>query len=122
MGLHSGVGVELRLKPADPGTGVVFRRVDLTDKYSDSGYSGYAAYHKGDVWASTVWDIYLALGGDSPYEASRKWAGNLVLKLLLEANVAYALQREDLGDDMRDILQRYAAAAQDGGVLSPAAS
>jgi UDP-3-O-[3-hydroxymyristoyl] N-acetylglucosamine deacetylase/3-hydroxyacyl-[acyl-carrier-protein] dehydratase len=29
VGLHTGAGVRLRLKPADTGTGVVFRRVDL---------------------------------------------------------------------------------------------
>lgn len=65
------------------------RRVDLTDKYSDTGYSGYGSYHKGSIWASTVWDMYLSLGGDNVYEAHRKWAADVVLKLLLEANVAY---------------------------------
>jgi UDP-3-O-[3-hydroxymyristoyl] N-acetylglucosamine deacetylase len=29
VGLHSGTKVELTLRPADPGTGIVFRRVDL---------------------------------------------------------------------------------------------
>ncbi|MHC4550604.1 MAG: UDP-3-O-acyl-N-acetylglucosamine deacetylase [Planctomycetota bacterium] len=29
VGLHSGAGVRLRLRPAEPGTGTVFRRVDL---------------------------------------------------------------------------------------------
>jgi UDP-3-O-[3-hydroxymyristoyl] N-acetylglucosamine deacetylase/3-hydroxyacyl-[acyl-carrier-protein] dehydratase len=32
VGLHTGAGVSLRLRPADEGTGVVFRRVDLPGK------------------------------------------------------------------------------------------
>jgi UDP-3-O-[3-hydroxymyristoyl] N-acetylglucosamine deacetylase/3-hydroxyacyl-[acyl-carrier-protein] dehydratase len=32
IGLHSGAGVQLRLRPADANTGVVFRRVDLPGK------------------------------------------------------------------------------------------
>lgn len=31
-GLHTGAGVRLRLRPADPGTGILFRRVDLPGK------------------------------------------------------------------------------------------
>jgi UDP-3-O-[3-hydroxymyristoyl] N-acetylglucosamine deacetylase/3-hydroxyacyl-[acyl-carrier-protein] dehydratase len=32
VGLHTGAGVRLRLKPAEPGAGVFFRRLDLPDK------------------------------------------------------------------------------------------
>jgi len=32
VGLHTGAGVTLRLRPAEAGSGVVFRRVDLPDK------------------------------------------------------------------------------------------
>jgi UDP-3-O-[3-hydroxymyristoyl] N-acetylglucosamine deacetylase/3-hydroxyacyl-[acyl-carrier-protein] dehydratase len=32
VGLHTGAGVRLRLKPADPGAGILFRRVDLPDR------------------------------------------------------------------------------------------
>lgn len=32
VGLHTGAGVRLRLCPADPGSGIVFRRVDLPGK------------------------------------------------------------------------------------------
>ena len=32
VGLHTGAGVRLRLRPADPGAGIVFRRVDLPGK------------------------------------------------------------------------------------------
>ena len=32
VGLHTGAGVRLRLRPAEPGSGIVFRRVDLPGK------------------------------------------------------------------------------------------
>lgn len=66
------------------------RRVNLSESYSDTNYSSYGAYFKGSIWATTVWQIYLALGGASVYQNKRNWAADLVLKLHLEANVGYS--------------------------------
>jgi hypothetical protein len=66
------------------------RRVDRTESYSDSGFASYGTYLRGDIWATTVWQMYLALGGDSVHQAKRDWASDLVLKLHLEGNVGFA--------------------------------
>jgi len=65
------------------------RRLDLSESYSDSGYSSYDRYLKADTWATTVWQIYLALGGDSIYKNKRNLAAALVLKFHVEANALY---------------------------------
>lgn len=67
------------------------RRTNLTQAYSDPNYSTYYHYLKGDIWASTVWQIYLALGGASAYETKRRWAADICIKLHLMANVGYGL-------------------------------
>ncbi|MHC4971429.1 MAG: UDP-3-O-acyl-N-acetylglucosamine deacetylase [Planctomycetota bacterium] len=41
VGLHTGAGVRLRLKPADSGTGIVFRRVDLPGRPEVPATSSY---------------------------------------------------------------------------------
>jgi UDP-3-O-[3-hydroxymyristoyl] N-acetylglucosamine deacetylase/3-hydroxyacyl-[acyl-carrier-protein] dehydratase len=41
VGLHTGAGVRLRLKPADAGTGILFRRVDLPGKPEVPATSSY---------------------------------------------------------------------------------
>jgi UDP-3-O-[3-hydroxymyristoyl] N-acetylglucosamine deacetylase/3-hydroxyacyl-[acyl-carrier-protein] dehydratase len=41
VGLHTGAGVRLRLKPADPGSGIRFRRVDLPGQPEVPATSGY---------------------------------------------------------------------------------
>jgi hypothetical protein len=65
------------------------RRMDLTESYANT--TPYTpGYFWGNIWATTFWQIYLALGGASVYPDKRRWAGNLALKLILEANIGYA--------------------------------
>jgi hypothetical protein len=64
------------------------RRVDLPNVYSPD-FDTFGAYICGDVWAGSVWNIYLALGGESAKAVIRKKAADLVLRLHLDANSAF---------------------------------
>ena len=70
VGLHSGAHVELALRPALPGTGVVFRRLDLgrqatvraaVENVVDTRYATTLA--RGEVRVSTVEHLMAALAG-----------------------------------------------------------
>ena len=70
VGLHSGAHVELALRPASPGTGVVFRRLDLgrhatvpaaVENVVDTRYATTLA--RGEVRVSTVEHLMAALAG-----------------------------------------------------------
>lgn len=70
VGLHSGVRVELALRPAAPDTGIVFRRVDLdspvdmpADPYSVVDTRLCSGLQKGTVKIGTVEHLMSALAG-----------------------------------------------------------
>jgi hypothetical protein len=64
------------------------RRVNLTARFDDSGFSGYGFYFKGDIMATALWDLFLNIGGDSSNENVRKAAADAVIHLYLEMLVA----------------------------------
>jgi len=70
VGLHSGVKVSLRLRPAVPGTGIVFRRVDLeppielkADPYAVGDTRMASCLEKDGVKLGTVEHLMSALAG-----------------------------------------------------------
>ncbi len=70
IGLHSGVPVRLNLKPADPDTGIVFRRIDLTpakeirSQAQAVGDTRMAStISEGDIRVATVEHLMSALSG-----------------------------------------------------------
>lgn len=66
------------------------RRVDLTQKFSDAGYSGYGSTLKGAIGATAMWDCYLNLGGNSSNAYVRKWAADELIATYMEMLVATA--------------------------------
>jgi zinc metalloprotease ZmpB len=64
------------------------RRVDLTDRFDDSSFNSFDMYHKGDVYATALWDVFLNIGGNSGSEDVRKWAADELIRTYLEMLVA----------------------------------
>ena len=60
------------------------RRVDLSERFDDQGFSGYGFYFKGDVLATALWDIFLNIGGNSPNADERKAAADTIIHTYLE--------------------------------------
>jgi len=61
-----------------------WRRVDLTEKFSDPGYSSYPATKKGAICATALWDVFLNIGGNSSNPNVRRWAADEVIATYLE--------------------------------------
>jgi hypothetical protein len=61
------------------------RRVDLADRFDDGNFSSYGRYHKGDVLATALWDLFLNIGGGpGNTSAVRTAAADQVIQLYLE--------------------------------------
>jgi len=60
------------------------RRYDRAWKFDDAAIVGESA--RGEIWASTLFEIYRNLGGDSYWRGVRKFARDLEIKLHLKAN------------------------------------
>jgi hypothetical protein len=65
------------------------RRLDLKEKFSDAGFNQYGMYLKGDVLATALWDLFLAVGG-SRTAAARQKAADTVVRLYLEMLITAA--------------------------------
>jgi hypothetical protein len=65
------------------------RRLDLKEKFSDSGFGGYDEYLQGDVLATALWDLFLSLGGSGKV-SSRKKAADTVIRIYLEMLISAA--------------------------------
>jgi len=72
VGLHTGAGVTLRLRPAEPHTGIVFRRVDLPDRPEVPARAEYlhdqprrSALRNGKAEVNTVEHLLAALAAHS---------------------------------------------------------
>jgi hypothetical protein len=57
-------------------------------KFSDSNFSSLSIHTKGSVLAATLWELYLALGGDSKEPTDRIAAADRVVHLYLEMLVS----------------------------------
>jgi hypothetical protein len=66
------------------------RRLNLHEKFSDAKFRTYDMYLKGDVLASTLWEIFLAIGGKSERPSTRGKAADAVIRIYLEMLVAAA--------------------------------
>lgn len=56
-----------------------WRRVDVSERFDDPDYADYDHYLLGNIWASTLWEGYLALGGDAPDAHDRKAAADAMI-------------------------------------------
>jgi hypothetical protein len=65
------------------------RRLDLQEKFSDNGFDSYDMYLQGDVLATVLWDLFLALGGSGSL-AARKKAADTVIRANLEMLITAA--------------------------------
>jgi hypothetical protein len=65
------------------------RRLDLGEKFSDAGFDGYDMYLQGDVLATALWALFLALGG-SGNAVAREGAADTVVRLYLEMLITAA--------------------------------
>ncbi len=61
-----------------------FRRVDLTQRFDDSGYSEYPSGLKGSIGATALWDWFINIGGQSSDENIRKLAEDEVISTYIE--------------------------------------
>ncbi len=76
MGDWSGIGSVLRC----------VRRVD-NQKYYPEDFRGIMSYDSdGEIWSAALWDIYLALGGNSKEKDNRIKARDRSIRLVLESN------------------------------------
>ena len=66
------------------------RRLDLSERFDDPGFSHYSEYLKGDILATALWDLYLAIGGKSPTAATREKAADTVIRMYLEMLISAA--------------------------------
>ena len=73
------------------------RRLDLKEKFSDRGFDGYDMYLQGDVLATALWDLFLALGGSGTAPA-RKKAAATVIQIYLEMLITAA--DDSLAEDL----------------------
>ncbi len=91
-----------------------WRRVDVTERFDDVDYADYDYYLRGSIWASTLWDAYLALGGDAPEPTDREAAADAMIATYLTAlphtgpgqsveYVARALLRSNTGRAEADV-------------------
>jgi len=62
-----------------------WRRVDVSERFDDPDFADYDHYLRGNIWASTLWDAYLALGGDSTQSHEREAAANEIITIYLTA-------------------------------------
>lgn len=60
------------------------RRLNLTEKFSDQGFNGFGMYLKGDVLATTLWEMFLSVGGGDAEEAKRAAAADAVVRIYME--------------------------------------
>ncbi len=65
------------------------RRLDLKEKFSDTGFDSYDMYLQGDVLATALWGLFLDRGG-SGTAAARKKAANTVIRIYLEMLITAA--------------------------------
>jgi hypothetical protein len=66
------------------------RRVDLTQRFDDSGFSGYQSTLQGAIGATALWDWFLNIGGNSISEGVRKWAADEAIHTYIEMLISTA--------------------------------
>ncbi len=64
------------------------RRCDMKYRFDDKGYDKYEFYKKGTVYATALWDIYLAMGGQSTNKEKRLEAACEITASCLETLIA----------------------------------
>jgi len=67
-----------------------WRRVNLTERFDDVGYSGYPDTKKGAIGATALWDLFLNIGGNSPYPDVRRWAADEAIRTYMNMLVTVA--------------------------------
>lgn len=65
------------------------RRLDLKEKFSDGSFGGYDMYLQGDILATALWSLFLAVGGSGSAKAREK-AADTVIRLYLEMLITAA--------------------------------
>jgi hypothetical protein len=66
------------------------RRLDLEERFDDARFRTYGMYLKGDILATALWDLFLALGGKSTAAAKRRKAADTVIRTYLEMLITAA--------------------------------
>lgn len=61
-----------------------WRRVDVSERFDAPDYADFDHYLRGNIWATALWDGYLALGGDAPDLATRETAADAMIRGYLE--------------------------------------
>jgi hypothetical protein len=61
-----------------------WRRVDLKERFDDSGFLNYPATKQGSIGATALWDWFKNIGGDSANADVRKWAANEAIRTYME--------------------------------------
>jgi hypothetical protein len=74
------------------------RRMNLTERFDDSGFSSYDFYFKGDVFATALWEIFLNIGGSSSNADTRKVAADTILHMYMEMLVL--IQKNNPPEDL----------------------
>ncbi|MGH3714609.1 MAG: M36 family metallopeptidase [Micromonosporaceae bacterium] len=72
------------------------RRLDLPERFDDAGFASYGAYHKGDILATALWDIFLNIGGASAHPGVRQNAADTVVRTMMEMLLTVADERPAL--------------------------
>ncbi len=60
------------------------RRVDLTQRFDDQGFTSYASTLKGAIGATALWDWFLNIGGSSSNADVRKLAADEVIRTYMD--------------------------------------
>ncbi len=79
--------VRAEMFPWDNNTGdewSTVRRVDLTQRFDDSGYASYKSVLQGAIGATALWDWFLNIGGDSPDANTRRQAADEAIRTYME--------------------------------------
>ena len=77
------------------------RRLDLDERFDDSGFGSYPMYLKGDILATALFELFLDLGGSGTV-TKRKQAADKVIRIYLEMLITTAdgSPPEDLANGM----------------------
>ncbi|MGH3737592.1 MAG: M36 family metallopeptidase [Micromonosporaceae bacterium] len=72
------------------------RRLDLPERFDDAGFANYGAYHKGDILATALWDVFLNIGGASAHPGVRQAAADTIVRTMMEMLLTVADERPAL--------------------------